>query len=187
MGWFFSIIRIAGASFPVASSLVQLQAELDSKKLSSALNELSDPISNLHEDVPSASKEIYKKIRELDTNALTFSDDFYDQYTRPLAALEANGHIKKAQGVGQQYPINIRICDASYVMYLCALYEDSNSMKKLVESVDNCKIGQLLDATDLNKTLDLPIEVIKAVFTIYESKGYGNVSKEHGKTYTGKA
>ena len=51
MNWFFKFVRIAGASFPVASSLVQLQSELDSDELNRRIQKLEDPISNLHEDV----------------------------------------------------------------------------------------------------------------------------------------
>ncbi|MHC9510273.1 hypothetical protein [Kangiella sp. M94] len=32
MDWFFKLIRIAGVNFPVAASLVQLQAEIDAVK-----------------------------------------------------------------------------------------------------------------------------------------------------------
>ncbi len=36
--WFFKIIRIAGVNFPVAASLVQLQAEIDSDAMEERLN-----------------------------------------------------------------------------------------------------------------------------------------------------
>ena len=42
MDWFMKLVRVAGASFPGASSLVQLQSEIDSQAMAKRLEELSD-------------------------------------------------------------------------------------------------------------------------------------------------
>lgn len=63
MNWFFSMVRVAGAAFPVSSMLVQLQAEIDSNELNNRLNRLEDPISHLHENVHDISEVMYKKIK----------------------------------------------------------------------------------------------------------------------------
>jgi elongation factor P hydroxylase len=65
MDWLFSIVRIAGASFPVASSLVQLQSEIDSKTLSKRVEKLDDSVSHLHKDIPELSKLIYQELKSM--------------------------------------------------------------------------------------------------------------------------
>ncbi len=78
--------------------------------------------------------------------------------------------------------------DPSYIMYLCVLEEDDEKMESLKKVMDDCKIGEWLDGNDIKASIDLPLPVIKAVFDIYESKGYGLCSKETRSTkYMGKA
>ena len=188
MDWLLSIVRIAGASFPVASSLVQLQAEIDSKALLERVDRLEDPVSYLHNDVPELSRLIYQKLKLVNLAKLDFNDDFYNKYSRALAALESHGYIKGGHVLGKKkYAAGIRLVDPSYIMYLCALEEDDDKMTSLIKVVDGCKVGEWLDGNNIQKSINLPLPVIKAVFDIYESKGYGLCSKEIGSTkYMGK-
>ena len=62
--WFAALVRIAGASFPGASSLVQLQAEIDSSSLLNRVQKLEDPISTLHGGVPETARCIYQCLEE---------------------------------------------------------------------------------------------------------------------------
>jgi len=186
MGWFFSIIRIAGVAFPVASSLVQLQAEIDSKALQRKVAKLEDPISHLHDDVPEVSRQIYQKLKLLNSVKLDFDDEFYKKFSRALAVIESKGYIKGGHALTKNYATGIRLIDPSYIMYLCALEENEEKMESLVKLVNDCKVGQWLDGKKIS--IDLPLPVIKAVFDIYESKGFGICSKERGScNYMGKA
>ncbi len=188
MNWFISIIRVAGASFPVASSLVQLQSEIDSKALLDRVDKLEDPISYLHDDLPELSRHIYKRLKTNNSSKLDFDDEFYKKYSRALAVLESQGYVKGGHALGKNYAAGIRLIDPSYIMYLCALEEDSEKMESLVKIVDKCNIGEWLNGDDIQLSLSLPIPTIKAVFDIYESKGYGLCSKEIGSCkYVGKA
>ena len=76
MNWFYSIVRIAGASFPVASSLVQLQSEIDSNALNERVAKLEDPVSNIHCDVPELARIIYQELKQTDGINLSFEEDF---------------------------------------------------------------------------------------------------------------
>lgn len=187
MNWFFSIIRIAGASFPVASSFVQLQSEIDAEAMKESINKLSDPISYLHDDVPELSKLIYSELKISDSRKLYFDETVYKKYSRALAALESKGYIKGCHTTVKSYAEGICLPDPSYIMYLCVLAEDSEKMEKLVAIVDSCEIGKWLNGKEIKTEIDLPLEVIKAVFEIYESKGYGLCSKAVGAArYMGK-
>jgi len=188
MDWFFSIIRVAGASFPVSSSLVQLQSEIDSKALLERVEKLEDPVSFLHDDVPALSKVIYHKLKSQESTKLLFSDEFYSKYSRPLAVLESHGFVKGCHAIGKRYAAGIRLCDPSFIMYLCAIAEDKNKMQELLKIVDSCEVGKWLDGKKIKADVELPLPVIKAVFDIYESKGYGLCSKTIGAVqYIGKA
>ena len=180
LDWLISIVRIAGSSFPVASSLVQLQAELDSKKLLERITKLEDPISYIHELVPEVSKKIYSAIQSENSSMVEFNESFYSDYSRPLSALEAKGFIKGRHALGKRYAAGIRVIDPSYIMYMCALVEDSYSMESLIQEVDECPKGKWLNGKTIQEKLSLPLPVVQAVFDIYEEKGYGLCSKEIG-------
>lgn len=189
MDWLFAIIRIAGVAFPVASSLVQLQAELDSKALKERVARLEDPVSFLHVDVPELSRKLYKDLKLKNSDKLDFDQDFYNKYSRALAPLqESQGYIQGSHAIGKRFAAGIRLVDPSYIMYLCALEEDDVKMEALLKVVDSCKIGEWLDGKRIQVNIDLPLPVIRAVFDIYESKGYGICSKEiRACQYLGKA
>ncbi|MDH3997787.1 MAG: hypothetical protein OET90_03005 [Desulfuromonadales bacterium] len=180
MNWLFSIIRIAGASFPMASSLVQIQAEVDSNALNERIARLEDPVSNLHEDIPELSRAIYKAMCASNSIDLDFDDDFYVRYGRPLAILEARDYIEADHALLNPYVGGIFITDPSYIMYLCALEEDLDKMEKLISIVDSCGIGNMLDGHEVQAETELPLPVIDSVFEIFESKGYGECSETIG-------
>ena len=177
MDWFLKIVRIAGVNFPGAASLVQMQAEIDSAAMESRLKKFEDPISYLHEDIPELAKIIYQNIQVNDSINLNFPDEFYTKYSRPLAALESVGLIYKNNVLASRIPRGINLIDASFIMYMCNLAEDPKKMLEIVDIVDGCEIGLWLDGEQLKNSLNLPKYVIRAVFEIYEAKGYGILSR----------
>lgn len=188
MDWLMSIVRIAGASFPGASSLVQLQAEIHSRALLERVSKLEDPISFLHALLPELSKLLYHEIRTTNSNKLQFDKYFYEKYSRPLAALESHGFIRGSHAAGKNYAAGLRVTDPSFIMYMCALAEDKQKMETLMKTVDDCPKGKWLNGKQIQESLNLPLPVIQSVFDIYEAKGYGLCSKENGSSnYMAKA
>lgn len=187
--WFFSIVRIAGTAFPLTAWLVQLQAEIDSKTMAERVAKLEDPVSFLHPDVPELSQKIYQELKKKEASEnIEFDRDFYSRYSRALAILESQGYIKGLHSLANLYDGGISVVDPSYIMYLCAVAEDGEKMEALIKRVEECQIGEWLDGYNIQKSIDLPIPVIKAVFQIYESKGYGTLSREvHSCQYLGRA
>ena len=186
--WLFSIVRIAGASFPVASSLVQLQAEIDSKALAKRVRRLEDPVSFLHPDVPEASRELYAALKAQDEAHLQLADDFYSRFRRPLAALESQGYLECRRALNRQLPVGIFLSDPSFIMYLCALCERDDAMEQLIQRADSCPVGEWLEGRQIATEIGLPVQVVAACFAIYESKGYGLCSNTLGAVqYLGKA
>ena len=188
MDWLFSIVRVAGASFPVASSLVQLNSEIESKALLQRVAKLEDPISHLHELVPELSKHIYEEVKKTNSTSVEFSDDFYKKFSRPLAALESQKFIKGGHVIGKQFAVGLSVVDPSYIMYMCALAEESKKMEALINTVDSCGLEKWINGVEIHESLGIPLPVVKAVFEIYETKGYGLCSKTIGESkYKGKA
>lgn len=179
MDWFLKIVRIAGVSFPGAASLVQMHAEIDSIAMQNRLEKFEDPISYLHEDIPELAKIIYQSMQANDSNSLGFPDEFYTKYSRPLATLDSAGLISKHCLIGSRIPKKINLSDPSFVMYMCNLAEDPNKMIEIVDILERCEIGVWLNDEQLKNSLNLPKYVIRAVFEIYESKGYGILSRTH--------
>lgn len=180
MNWFFTIIRVAGASFPGASSLVQLQSELDANAFSERVKRLEDPISCLDTDVPKFSKNLYLEMKKTNNNKLKFGDELYQKYSRPIAILEANGLIDCDSAIGRDSPVAIWVLNPTYVMYLCQLYEDPAKMELLIKQLEECPKGRWLGGKKLAEEIGVPIPVVSACFDIYEAKGYGMCSNEFG-------
>ena len=109
MDWFFSIVRVAGVAFPVASSLVQLQAEIDSNALKERVAKLEDPVSYLHEDVPELSRKLYRELKLKNSEKFDFDEEFYKRYSRALAALESQCYIKGSHAIGKKFAAGLRI------------------------------------------------------------------------------
>ncbi|MBE4360648.1 hypothetical protein [Vibrio parahaemolyticus] len=186
--WFCKIVRIAGVNFPGAASFVQFQAELDSIAMSKRIEKLEDPISYLHEDIQEVSKLIYAQLVTCDSVNLDFGDDFYVKYSRPLAALTKSGYISQNNVLGSRIPLGINLIDPSFILYMCAIAGDSKTMAHLVKTVDECPVGQWLNGKVLKEELAIPLYVIRAVFEVYEAKGYGLLSREIGScNYMGNA
>lgn len=182
MDWLYSLIRIAGASFPGASSLVQLNAEIESNAVRSRLDNLEDPISSLHPDAQVVSAHIYDALKLSNSSLIDFEKDFYQRYGRPLAAIEAAGLIEGQHALGGRFACGIRVKDPSYILYMCALFESQEKMSSLLKLVDGCESGKWLDGDAIGKELELPVPVVGAVFNIFVSKGYGLKSGEISAT-----
>jgi hypothetical protein len=188
--WFFKIVKVAGASFPVTASFVQLQGQLDADSMNERLKKLEDPISFLHEDVQKLSKLFYEDIKRSNEPfaVLEYEDPIYEEFSRPIAALKSEGLIECQGILGRHLPTGIVLSDPSYVMYLCALFEESAKMDLLIEKLEDCKPRETLDGREIAQSLNLGLMIVKAVFEIYEAKEYGMMPKGLGMvSYMGKA
>jgi len=180
MEWLTALIRAVGSSFPGASSLVQLNSEIESSQVKTRLDRLEDPISSLHPDVQKVSATIYDAVKSNNSNSVDFDDEFYSRASRPLAALEANGFLKGQHAVGKKFPCGIRVTSPAYILYMAAMFAPEKSMSKLIDIVDKCESGKWINGDSVSSELDLPSPVVRSVFKIYRDKGYGLLSGEIG-------
>ena len=189
MNWFFSIVRIAGAACPASSMLVQLQAEIDAGKIDDRLQKLETPIGALHEDINKISRLIYDEITLSDDLLVNLDKDIYRKYSRVLAVLESSSFIKGNHALNYgQFAKGLRVTDPTYVLYMSALFENQELMEIIYKKVDSCTPGQNLNGKLIKKEVNVPLPVIKAIFDIFEAKGYGICSRVIGSAvYIGKA
>ena len=188
MDWIVKLVRMAGVTNPFTAPFVQLQAEIDATAVAKRLKKLEDPISDLHEDVSAIAEKIYQELLDNDSVNLEFDDSFYTTYKRGLTLLNNNGLISLTQRLGLSIPLQINLIDPSFILYMCANFEDSQKMKSIVDLVDSCKSGETLNAVELSQSLCLPKYVVRAVFLFYESNDFGFCTGGHTKLrYQGKA
>ena len=180
MDWFSSFIKVAGASFPVTSSFVQLLSELESREIQERIRNLEDPISKLHPNIHELSELLYETIWATDESHFDLPNYTYEKFSRALSCLESEGLVKGHHAIGNRYAAGIAITDPSYIIYMCALFEDAEKMEKLYQEIDGCSIGSSLDGKEIKQDLGLPLPVISAGFQIFEAKGYGICSQETG-------
>jgi hypothetical protein len=180
MKWLMSVARIIGASFPYCSSLLQLQAEIDSAAVQRRLLVLEDPISQLHPGIREVSEKLYNELSAKGEATLRFDPGFYSQHGKSLAILEAQGFIVGSHAIGARYVDGLWLQDPRYIVYLCSLYEDQGRMDRLVELLEACPPGQWLRGEEIANALQLPRPVVKALFDLYEQRGLGVCSKEIG-------
>ena len=175
--------RIAGASFPFASSMVQLQAELTGRELQARLRRIEDPISHVHPQVREVSEQIYAALTEKGDFPLTMSEEFYAQYARPLAMLEAELYLDATHAIGKRYAGGFWANNPAFVLYMCALFEDPAKMNALVQRIDTAAPGTTVNGKALAAELGLPVGTVRAVCETFADKGLGIMSKEVGATY----
>ena len=188
MDWVLKLVRVAGVTNPFTAPFVQLQAEIESVEVEKRLTKLENPISQLHDDVVDIAKKIYDELQKNDSVNLSFEETFYNTYRRGLTALSNKNLISLENILGVATPLQINLTEPSFIMYMCASFEDPEKMKKVVDLVDSCKMGETIDAVELSQNITLPKYVIRAVFQIYESNGFGFCTGGHTKLrYQGKA
>lgn len=188
MDWFTSLVKMAGASFPVASSFVQLLSDIESDGLQERIRQLEDPISGLHPDIQELSRLLYDAMKTTDSSHFDLSDEMYKKFSRGLACLESTALVEGSHALSKRYYGGISITDPIYIIYMCSLYENPEKMEALYQQIDECPVGTSVDGKEIKKTLGLPLPVIKAAFHIFEAKGYGMCSRTLGSAiYIGKA
>ena len=175
--WFLKAVRISSAWNPIAAIFLQLQSEIDGVEINRRLNDLEDPISANCENSLKLTKAIYRQLK--DENC-SLSQDMYIQYARTLASFESEGYLKRRLAMGSPYAQGIESLDPTFILYLARLYEEQSSMSELYTLVDNCNIGVTIDGTQLAKSLAVPVDVVRAVFSLYVDKGFGLLSNERG-------
>lgn len=179
---FLSLVRVAGASFPGAASLVQLQAEIDVQEMRRRLETLEDPIATIHPDVPAIGRIIYGALGTGMERRVSLEEDQYKRFGRPLAALEAKGLVRGGHTLARRYEDGLWVTDPFFLVYLARAFGDASELASVLAAVDACDPPNWLDGAQLAKECGLPLSVVHAVFQIYEAVGYGITSKTIGES-----
>ncbi|HHX8335715.1 TPA: hypothetical protein ACVOY8_004281 [Vibrio diabolicus] len=180
MEWFLKFARIVGASNSFTAPLVQAQAELNSAATNRRLDSLEDPIGRLHPDTQDVCKEIYESLSN--TVNLYFSSDFYERYRRCLMTLNSHGLLTLEQAVNTQSALGVNLTNPVFIQYVASKCADNKKLIELNDLIENCEVGQTIDANSLSEALDIPRVIICSLFEIYEAKKLGICSGGFVKT-----
>lgn len=185
--WFGSAIRIVGSAFPVSAALVQLQAEVDAAEFERRLAALEDPIGQVHPELSGLCKQIYAQLSSsvVTSPRIELNSEQYDEFRKPLAAIEASGFIKGSHGIGSggRFVGGFHIVDPTFILYMQARFGETEPMEKLSAMLENTEAGDRLSGSSLANELEVPLPVVHAMFEAYESKGYGMCSQEVGASH----
>lgn len=180
--WFLAAVRIAGASFPVSSSMVQVQSEVDRAEFERRLGAMEDPLSNLHPDIPALSQAIYKALASSghDSPRVELLEDEYTRFAKPLALLESRGIIEGRHALGDRYSRGFWIRDPTYLLVLISQFGDPDAMGQIHDELEALGRGGSLDGMELASQCAVPLPFINALFQIYEGKGFGLLARTRG-------
>ncbi len=180
MTWMASLARVFGAAVPFGSILVQISAEVESRDIQARLRRLEDPISSLHPDIRELASLIYTSVEDSDESRVQLSQEEYERFRRPLAMLEQNGHIRGSHSLQQRFIAGFWLVEPTFVLYMCALFEDPDIMERLVAYFEATKPNSWMHGKDIAGEFAVPLPVVKALFQLYEARGLGMLSKELG-------
>lgn len=168
-----------GVLFEVPKDVESKESNLsgfnDFLQLKVELRQFEELISRLHEDVPKVSKEIYQKMSTTDSDNIKFDQEFYVKYRRAIISLELNSLVLQRKRIGTNAIQGIYIINQLYIVYMSACSEDRKKAQEVVSIVDKCKVGDWLDSKEIKDKTGLPKCVVKAIFEIYQAKGYGSL------------
>jgi hypothetical protein len=178
--WFFRFVRMAGASNPVSAIFLQIQSEVDAIEVNKRLDSLEDPIISMHDLSYELCKCLYQGMLDGGGFDLNLEDDFYSNYSRPLAIFEAKGYVKRIMGVGCQHVTVVELTDPSFIVYLGRKFADQISIAELYDLVENCQVGEHIDGIQLGNALNVPFLIVRALFQVCQNNGIGLLSNETG-------
>lgn len=179
---FLALIRVAGASFPIAASMVQLQAEIDIVEMRRRIEALEDPVAGIHPDVPAVGALIYHALGAGAGRKVYLEEAQYDRFGRCLAALEARGLVQGGHTLGRRYEDGLRVADPFFLVYLARAFDEGVGLASVLAEVDECAPRTWLNGERLAEEHKLPLSVVHAVFQVYEAMGYGLTSKTIGES-----
>lgn len=179
--WVSTFIRVVGTFNPLTAALVQLQSELDSTALDERVKRLENPLRSLHPDLPDVVRVVYDALKASNDYSFKISDDSYKKYRRCFALLEQHNYLESAHRLGSLVPLNTRISNPHFLLYLCAMVEDRAKMDALLARTESAPQGSSLDGKAIAQDLSLPLPVVRAVFEIFAERGLGFCSREIGR------
>jgi diguanylate cyclase (GGDEF)-like protein len=175
--WFPKIIGLAGNSFSTSTFIVENLGDIESISEIELLHNLEDFLNKINTDIIKVTNILYKQFLLLDTTKLDFPEDFYTKFSSALNLLVSHGFIILHTDSNAIKPITVTLVDPTYIIVMCVFFADHNSMQELVDIVERCHIDLCLKASQLKVIFNLPIHVVKSVFEIFDSEGFGSFSK----------
>jgi hypothetical protein len=188
MPWIATLLRIGATLVPGTAPLLQAMAELDAAEVERRLRELEDPISTIHPGVAELATELYQRLPAYSPSAtFELTDDFMQEWWRPLHLLDGQQLIKLRHTLGAP-PRAVSSMNPLFVAYMAQRAEDARKMREIARRIEECEPGKWVNGKVVSDDMGIPLPVTCALMKIYESGGYGVMSRELGTAnYLGRA
>jgi hypothetical protein len=182
-------LRSVAASVPVAASLSQWWAEMDSdiqaetvEKLQGEVRQLKNPILSSHSNAVGALKGLYSRIELTGETSLTV-DEEPGAYLEVFSLWEKSGFMKGQHAMGNRW-ISIDVVDPIFIMAIFGAVRGDQEAHELRRSVWTMirQAGKGVQGERIAEALKIPLAYINALFMIFEAEGKGCKLKTLGSS-----
>lgn len=180
---FISLVKVVLSPFPGGAVANQILAEIESVEVDRRLKLLEDPLAGFGPDAKALCGLLYESVRKEThvTSKVPWSDAF-EPYLKTLRSFDASGLVGNEPVLFNSNPSHrgIRI-EPRFMVYLAMIGGDEDLCRDMADFMDNLLTG--VTCTQVRERIRLPIPVIDAVFSVYDSQNQGLKSKENGYCY----
>ncbi len=182
---FVSAVKIAAQTLPLTAALSQWLDEIDSGRIKARLNQLEDPLANYGPQAKQLTKILYSLIKSQQQDHPTTHIDWVPElnpFIKEIRRFEASGFLTGSHAMGREgeFTGGFRLNNPAFIVLLALTHDDPEENARLFEILDNAK--DHLSGFHLRKSLNLPLVVINAYFSIYAARGQGLKSGEIGSS-----
>jgi hypothetical protein len=183
-------LRSVAASVPVAASLSQWWAEMDSDAQNEAIEELREQVSGLrnpimacHPRAPELLAVFYKRIEETGERRWPVDDELRE-FLEVLSLWEKQSHVQVQHAIGNRW-ISVRLSEPLFIMAVYNAVKGDIATAKLRHAVWEAikSDGKGVQGQPIAETLGVPLLYVDALFHVLEAEGKGWKSKTIGSSY----
>lgn len=180
---FISLMKVVLSPFPGGAVANQILAEIESAETDRRLKLLEDPLAGFGPDAKPLCGLLYGSVRKETqvTNKVPWSEAF-EPYLKTLRRFDASGLVADEPVLFNSNPFlrGIRI-KPRFMVYLAMIGGDDELCRDMADFMDNLLTG--VTGTQARERIGLPLPVIDAVFSVYDSQNQGLKSRENGSCY----
>ena len=183
-------LRSVAASVPVAASLSQWWAEMDSDAQTEAIEELREQVSGLrnpiiacHPRAPELLAVFYKRIEETGESSWLVDVEM-TEFLEVLNLWEKQGQVQVQHAIGNRF-IRVSFCEPLFIMAIYNAVKGDAATAKLRHSVwrvIKCE-RKGVQGQPIADALGVSLLYVDALFQILEEEGKGWKSKTRGSSY----
>lgn len=163
----------------VIAKLIDILLETPGKKqIEHRLRAFEDPILALDANMEAVCLVLYQafKIKTMPiVNYVQLVDEAYQINERQLRLLKAKGHLAFDNAAGCSIPKGIELT-AEFTVYVGLKSEDRFDIANAINYIDSQPSNNWIDGQRLAERYTLHIDLVRAIFDMFEQQGFGTKS-----------